>query len=261
MSVAGVGGLVRKLKILGFPRADEPFFANWNLSCLGTLVIWLEDEKIRAFDPKDRADLRSTKAPKWLQHIHEYFESTGCPYEPPQKNTLQDWFPIIEWIVHQAVTLELKDRLKGKPAEIKEAPQQSQSSYSQSDIQDTKFAESVVALAKLLRVPSDEIHDPLVTLQCCCNIIVRKFSEASIQNAASISEQLQQITPTSIDQDKFPLGFETRDVLVNRAATLLRLMYINEMRSLQTYVNEMFEILQEFTADPKADPKLGKVGA
>lgn len=38
------------------------------------------------------------------------------------------------------------------------------------DIQDTKFAESVVALAKLLRVPSDEIHDPMVTLQVCFSI-------------------------------------------------------------------------------------------
>jgi len=58
----------------------------------------------------------------------------------------------------------------------------------------------------------------------------------------------------------FALGFQTGDKQLDRGATVLRLLYIDDLRTLQTQVNEIVATLQDFTANPKTDSKLGKVG-
>lgn len=50
------------------------------------------------------------------------------------------------------------------------------------------------------------------------------------------------------------------DVVYNRAAKILRLLYIQDLRKLQTTINEAIVAVQAITADPKTDTKLGKVG-
>jgi len=58
----------------------------------------------------------------------------------------------------------------------------------------------------------------------------------------------------------FPLGFETGDKEVDRAATVLRMLYVNDLKNLQQKINEVIIAIQNFTAAPKADSKLVKVG-
>mmetsp|Transcript_57386 Transcript_57386/g.124735 ORF Transcript_57386/g.124735 Transcript_57386/m.124735 type:complete len:82 (+) Transcript_57386:464-709(+) len=60
--------------------------------------------------------------------------------------------------------------------------------------------------------------------------------------------------------DSLPLGLNTGDSVVDAAATVLRLLYIADLRELQSSVNEIIVALQEFTADPKTDSRLGKLG-
>lgn len=50
------------------------------------------------------------------------------------------------------------------------------------------------------------------------------------------------------------------DSKVDKAAAILRLMHIAELRDLQTAINEVLAFIQESTADPRTDAKLGKVG-
>lgn len=56
------------------------------------------------------------------------------------------------------------------------------------------------------------------------------------------------------------LGFETGDPILNNAGKALRLMYIHDLRDLQTRINECIVAVQNITANPKTDTKLGKVG-
>jgi RLL motif-containing protein 1 len=51
------------------------------------------------------------------------------------------------------------------------------------------------------------------------------------------------------------------DQLVDRACAVLRLLFLSDLRTCQSTVNELLILAQEFTADPKTDAKLGKVGA
>ena len=50
------------------------------------------------------------------------------------------------------------------------------------------------------------------------------------------------------------------DQQLRRAAAVLRLLYLEDLRELQTQVNTLLATAQEFTANPKTDSALGSVG-
>ena len=50
------------------------------------------------------------------------------------------------------------------------------------------------------------------------------------------------------------------DATLNEAAQILRLLHIEELRDLQTRINEAIVAVQAIIADPKTDHRLGKVG-
>lgn len=50
------------------------------------------------------------------------------------------------------------------------------------------------------------------------------------------------------------------DATLNEAAQILRLLHIEELRELQTKINEAIVAVQAIIADPKTDHRLGKVG-
>lgn len=55
-------------------------------------------------------------------------------------------------------------------------------------------------------------------------------------------------------------GFKLNDPDVEHAARILRLLQIGGFRKLQTNINETVVAVQNLTANPKTDTKLGKVG-
>ena len=64
----------------------------------------------------------------------------------------------------------------------------------------------------------------------------------------------------NIDLSEFPLGFDTGDADVNKVATVLKMLYISDLRDLQNDLNGLISLGQEYTANPKTNTKLGKVG-
>ena len=60
--------------------------------------------------------------------------------------------------------------------------------------------------------------------------------------------------------DKFPQDFSTGSAAVDAGSKVLRLLYIDDLRRLQTAVNNVIVRAQAFTANPRTDAKLGKVG-
>ena len=57
-----------------------------------------------------------------------------------------------------------------------------------------------------------------------------------------------------------PLGFSTGDQGVDIAATVLRMLYIKDMRELQDQIDSAIVKMQEITADPKTDGAMHKTG-
>jgi predicted RNA-binding Zn ribbon-like protein len=58
----------------------------------------------------------------------------------------------------------------------------------------------------------------------------------------------------------FPAGVATGDAVLDRVIVALRMLYVADLRELQDRANEILETVQEFTADPRTNAKLGKVG-
>lgn len=56
------------------------------------------------------------------------------------------------------------------------------------------------------------------------------------------------------------LGFDLKDPDLNKAAKVLRMIYIQDLRNLQTKANELIVAVQNVTANPKTDTRLGRVG-
>jgi len=105
-------------------------------------------------------------------------------------------------------------------------------------------------IGELLKLAPQD--DPLILLNMIYHNMVNKFSEESINNPF--------LNNIPLDEENFPLGFDTGDPNVNKAATILRMLYINDLRNTQTKINEMISTLQSYTANPVIDPDLGKVG-
>lgn len=60
--------------------------------------------------------------------------------------------------------------------------------------------------------------------------------------------------------EKCDLGFDTGDKILDNAGRVLRLLRVHELRDLQTKINEIIVAVQNVTADPKVDDRLGKLG-
>lgn len=60
--------------------------------------------------------------------------------------------------------------------------------------------------------------------------------------------------------DTTSLSASRPDAVLNEAAQILRLLHIEELRELQTKINEAIVAVQAIIADPKTDHRLGKVG-
>uniref|UniRef100_A0A915IFW4 RNA transcription, translation and transport factor protein n=1 Tax=Romanomermis culicivorax TaxID=13658 RepID=A0A915IFW4_ROMCU len=85
----------------------------------------------------------------------------------------------------------------------------------------------------------------------------------SLECLKSAIEQREQKTPAApvvIQLDDFESGIDAGDFVLNRAVKILRLLHVRELRDLQTKINETIVDLQNITADPKTDEKLGKIG-
>ena len=146
-------------------------------------------------------------------------------------------------------------------------------------------------LCKFLNIPPNEDH--LVTAQTLCQFIKTKFSASSIANyEASLDDGEDESASGRRDKNMLRkrfaqkhdpwksvftvddivkyygnkgqmgnhLGFSTGNKAVDAAAIILRVLYVLDVRQSQNQLNEIVTYLQRFTANPKTNANLGKVG-
>jgi len=86
----------------------------------------------------------------------------------------------------------------------------------------------------------------------------KRATSASTADRAPVP--VSEFTP-EFTAEAFPLGFEgSGRPAVDDVARVMRMLHVQELRRLQDSVNATIVSLQEFTANPKTDARLGRVG-
>ncbi|MCL4128942.1 UNVERIFIED_CONTAM: hypothetical protein GTU68_013652, partial [Idotea baltica] len=222
------------------------------------LVVWLEDQKIRHYKIEDRKGLKNTSAQDWNNAFYAYLSNLNCP----KCISFKDRAAVVDWLLGQAVSLEYSDntdKYKLETAETvlsrkKNVPEVVNTNPLDTlDFRSSDFRDGVNQLAKMLKINPHSDH--LVTLKAVSILIRTRLTQDALQNPGLVVHQGKPYPVFESD-----LGFETGDKELNSAGKALRLMYIHDLRDLQTKINECIVACQTITANPKTDTKLGKVG-
>ncbi|XP_029174232.1 RNA transcription, translation and transport factor protein [Nylanderia fulva] len=245
----------RKLKALGYMEWDK--VNGNNTQHFRKVIVWLEDQKIRYYKIEDRKQLRDITSLEWPKAFEKYCNDMKCPITKNEADQL-------EWFLGYAVLLEFEDdcqkyqQVVGSKAKVKEEVKvpciKSTNPLDNLDFDSDAFKTGVNSIAKLLKVPKHSDH--LVTLQACSKLICNKLNADAIkQPNNTITVKDKSLTAMTIGS-----GFNMGDIMLDNAAKGLSLLYIQDLRNLQTKINETIVTVQNITANPKTDTKLGKVG-
>ncbi|KAH0544144.1 RNA transcription, translation and transport factor protein [Cotesia glomerata] len=217
------------------------------------LVSWLEDQKIRHYTIEDRAGLREISKPDWDKSFDKFILDVGCPVTTSNLDKL-------EWLIGLAVRLEYEDNLnkyqkvtKNKEADAAVPSIKSTNPLDNLDFESNEFKNRVNAIAKLLKVAQHPDHR--VTLEACSKYVTQRLNSNALKNPSSVV----------IKGKPFPIietemGLDMGDKVLNNTAKALSLLYIQDLRNLQTGINEAIVAVQNITADPKTDTRAGRVG-
>lgn len=214
-------------------------------------MLWAEDQKIRHYKIEDRAGLRAVNdAAVWEKAFEKYKHDLGCP------ESLKTQIEILSWILGYAVKLEYGDRvdkfksITASREKKTSAPViKSTNPFDNLDFSGKDFESGVRNLALKFDMPYHPDH--LVVLQGLSRLIKNNLS------IDALKEQIPTGQPYPIFEGE-GFGYENQDL--EKAARILRLLHIQDLRQLQTLVNETIVSVQNLTADPRTDTKLGKVG-
>ncbi|KAK3882712.1 hypothetical protein Pcinc_012918 [Petrolisthes cinctipes] len=223
---------------------------------LRDLIVWLEDQKIRHYKIEDRGDLKAIDSNDWPTAYKQYLGALNCPINPNDRPA------VVDWLLGLSVRFEYGDnaeKYKSETAENVTNRRQSAPKVVNTnpldalDFQSSEFRDGVNRLAKQLNITPHPDH--LITLKAASKLIRTRLSPEALQKPGDVVHQGK---PYPIFESD--LGFETGDYVLNNAGKALRLMYIHDLRELQTKINECIVAVQTITANPKTDTKLGKVG-
>jgi len=255
----------RKLKALG--ASDWQNFHIQDQSQFRKTVMWLEEARIRLYPVEQRAGLREINSPEWDKAFLKYLEDLSCaqPYGPNM--TPKQLNVVFDALLSQAITAEYADHasqynaiktsdvLQRKQAETKT------DTATAIDCSSEQFQRGVAELATMLQLPSSSQTEPAAVL----NVIKKRIETLRLKE-----EETKQSSGASSEQDlkealshlsALPTGFgSTGDAIVDKAVCVLRLLYINDLRDLQNHINDMLVYMQEYTANPITDKRLGQVG-
>ncbi|XP_060533130.1 RNA transcription, translation and transport factor protein [Cylas formicarius] len=241
----------RFLEALNYPNfdkinvEDETTFKN--------IVVWLETTKINAASRNTLYLLKNINDRGWDKSFDLYKNDVGCP-------VLESRVEYLQWLLGKAVQIETS---KNKALYLKHSVNTIKSSnvpnmvaenpLDKLDFGGKEFTLRINQLAKSLKIVP--YPDPLVTLKAVRKVITTRLAPDCVENPQNYI-----LTGTPFPYEDADLGFDLNDPVLNKAAKILRMLYIHDLRDLQTKANEMVVAIQNITANPKTDTKLGKVG-
>lgn len=264
----------RKLRALKYPR-----WKNVNISDareFRTLVVWLEETKIRYYPMEKRSHLRLVDSTDWGIHFAAYMKELQCPHSCSGSLSLDQTAYIVEWLLGQAISAEYHDAADkynniDKASFLTEAkPVKSAGTVEEKisvtqrkamDCSGPDFFNAINKIAELFNLPRVKNEASAAALLKEIRHRVQKaVAKRSDQKSEGIQILGKRKEVEESDIAAYKLGFQTTDPLVDKAAMILRLLHLHDLRDLQTIINEVIVCAQNITADPKTDSKLGRVG-
>lgn len=273
----GVNPFTRKLKALKYAFWKD--FNVENQMSVKQLIVWLEQTQIRQLKPSEREGLKAFHSPQWFAHLKAYLQNVTDDTLPESyyitaNSTTQDWVRLLDYILGEAVMRVYKD---GKNEFNRRQPIRQDynlagdSKFALTDCESQAFHEAVQEIAQILKFPP---HDnPVVNAKVIKQIVCTKFCPAAIQRYRDYLRKKWETgeeDPADKVRDSqslienfeptYWLGFQTGDNYVDAAATILRMQYLWDLKDTQERLNDIILYIQQFTADPKTNARLGKVG-
>lgn len=220
-----------KLKLTALGHPNPEVFNCEDEKEYRSVVLWLEDQKIRHYKIEEREGLRNIDADTWKEAYDAYQRDL---VSPTADGTLNEQ---LNWILSYAIRLEYADNVvKYKNAKVEEHKKAAPNVVSSNPLDNLDFS-SPAFKAGVERVSTIAAVGP--------------HSDPKLRLAA-----IAKILKTAPHPD-LP---KTEANIVHQPADVLKLLFVQDLRNLQTKINEALVAVQTVTADPRTDTKLGKVG-
>jgi len=213
-------------------------------------VLWLERTFLRSLTEADAAQLarqlETSDGARWLTVAHEYAQRQGCTRS-------KDVTEVMEWLLSSAAAnyeIGLEGQLLLDEATLRDAgvePSGAAPARSYDDYDSDELKGAVSALAKALGVPTGD--DQKATLLTCLSLM-----EGRLALTGQTGDSAAPLTGSDL-----PVGFDTGDKGLNAAAAALRLLFITDLRELQTAINHLIAS-RTASAQGKMDASKGRVG-
>ncbi|XP_005178520.1 RNA transcription, translation and transport factor protein [Musca domestica] len=242
-----------KLEALEHPTPDKLDYNDRKV--FASTVLWLEDQKIRTYKIEDREPLRRVDdTVKWEAAYEQYKQDLGMP-------TLETPLEELSWILSYAIRLEFLDApeaykdLSGEKVAEQSSKSikpsiQNENFFDNMDFQHKDFIAGVRSMAAKLKVPHHPNH--LLQLEAIARIVKERMAP-DVRNRPAVVG-----TPFPFEKGNDIVAPD--DNSLDYPVRILRLLQIQSLRELQTRINETIVAVQNVTANPKTDTKLGKVG-
>lgn len=244
--------LKMKLQALEHPNPDSVEVNNRKV--FASTVLWLEDQKIRQYKIEDRVGLRMVEnLVEWEKAYQQYKMDIGIPIFDTALEELS-------WLLSYAVRLEFLDApenyqdINSKNIQERDSKAvapciKADNEFDNIDFEHKDFISGVLSMGKKVQIANHPNH--LFQLEAIARIVHDRL-RPEVRNKSPITG-----TPFPFlkGDDKV-----SDDPALDNAIRILRLLQIQSLRHLQTLINETIVCVQDLTADPKTDTKLGKVG-
>ena len=251
--------LARKLEALRYPY-------NWDettvtISKLQEMIIWLEDQKIRWWQPTDRAVLKSETEVEFMKGLLEYCKDIGfggnISFTPGMDlSANKSVLTMVDWVVGKGVRLEYADKAQNynsAHAKYRSLGMSNVTKINSGDEVDDELSIDLTdkvnmlssvnnILAMLDSPPSTDLEQGLFTLSTLTS---------DIKVFASLKKNIS-IPSTNSMIESLPSEFSGKPE-VEKCIKLLRQLFVTDHSELQYRISQIIADLQATTSNIKVN--------
>merc|ERR1711974_561943 len=181
----------------------------------------------------------------WFAHLAKYAKELNVPADDLSATDATAKLRVLGGLTNLAIHDVYRDMVEAKEIVITAPSKPVAGSHGKQQLQD--LVPSLNKLLEMYSLPMLQPHaidtDTIAALRCIKTRMCQKGKGT-----------------VNLDLSGLPVAVETDDAEVKRAAGVLRLLHNIEMGQLQISVNHVLNELQQLTANPRTDARLGKVG-